>query len=423
MELLHILFIGIVLLLIVVSAFFSGSETAVTGISKAKIHQLSKSGDSKASILKKLYANLPHTITTILVANQMTNHVASTIITWITVDTLGESFVPLIATIFGFIIIVYAEIVPKMIAISNTNKYGMLVVGVLDKAVTVMHHVTNVLEFCAKKSLELFGFDINHNKKETGDDEEELKGAIDLHVTGQDEKQEKLLLNNILELDNVEVSNVMVHRGKLFSIKASLTINEAKKIILNCPYTRIPVWKKNPENIIGILHTKTLLKKIASSDGAASNCTVESIATTPWFIPETTRLLNQLQAFKDRHEHFALVVDEYGDLQGVITLEDILEEIVGEIIDEYDVLDNAIKMQEDGSIITNGMVSVRELNRDFEWELPEDEDFSTIAGLVMSRTRNIPNKGAIIQVEGFQIEILKRSKTSINTVKITRLPI
>lgn len=417
MDLLHILFLVLVVVLVVVSALFSGSETALTGLSRGKIHQLAKSGNKQAILIKDLHNNLPNTITTILVANQMTNHIIATIVTWIAVDVYGESSVPLIATMFGFVIIVYAEIVPKMVAISDPNRYGLAIGNILERAIFIMRPVTKLLETCAEKSLNLMHFDTQEAKQDD-DDEEELKGAIDLHVTGTDEKQEKKMLNNIIDLDDVEVADVMIHRGKLFTIDASKSMAEIKKYVLNCPYTRIPVWSKNPENIIGILHTKTLLKKLAAG---IENCTIASLCTQPWFIPETTKLFRQLQAFRERREHFALVVDEYGDLQGGITLEDILEEIVGEILDESDVLDEDIKMQKDGSAIVNGMVAIRELNRNLEWEMPEDDDFSTIAGLIMSQTRTIPTKGTIVEIPGFRMEILKRSKTSINSVKITRL--
>lgn len=417
MEFLHVLFLVIAILLILVSALFSGSETALTGLSKGKIHQLAKSGNKQAILIKNLHNNLANTITTILVANQMTNHIIATIVTWIAVDVYGESYVPLVATVFGFIVIVYAEIVPKMIAISDPNKYGLVMGNILEKAILVMRPITKLLEGCADKSLKLMHFDTNPHKSED-DDEEELKGAIDLHVTGKDEKQEKRMLNNIIDLDDVEVADVMIHRGQLSTIDASKSLATIKKYVLNCPYTRIPVWSKNPENIIGILHTKTLLKKLASNDEPFK---IESLCTQPWFIPETTKLFQQLQAFRERREHFALVVDEYGDLQGGITLEDILEEIVGEILDESDILDDDIKMQPDGSVIVNGMIAIRELNRNFEWDLPDDEDFSTVAGLIMSQTRTIPNKGEVIEFAGFKFEILKRSKTSINSVKIIKV--
>lgn len=416
MELLHVLFLVLVVVLILVSALFSGSETALTGLSKGKIHQLAKSGNKKAELIKSLHSSLPNTITTILVANQMTNHIITTIVTWIVVDVYGENYVPLVAAFFGFIIIIYAEIVPKMVAISDPTKYGLAMGGILERAIFVMRPITKLLEACADKTLQLLHFDPSA-KKSDFDDEEELKGAIDLHVTGKDEKQEKRMLNNIIDLDDVEVSEVMIHRGQLFTIDASQNIAAIKKLILTSPYTRIPVWSKNPENIIGILHTKTLLRKLATG---AEQYTIESLCTKPWFIPETTKLFQQLQAFRERREHFALVVDEYGDLQGGITLEDILEEIVGEILDESDVLDEDIKMQPDGSIVVDGMVSIRELNRNLEWELPEGDDFSTIAGLIMAKTRAIPNKGVIVNIPGFKIEILKSSKTSINSVKITR---
>jgi Mg2+/Co2+ transporter CorB len=259
--------------------------------------------------------------------------------------------------------------------------------------------------------------------------EEELRGAIDLHAgEGEEVRHERAMLRSILDLADVEVSEIITHRKQVGSIDAGLPPTEIVRAALESPHTRLPLWKDEPDNIVGVLHAKALLRAVQALPGNLDELDVLAIAHPPWFIPESTDLLSQLQAFRARHQHFAIVVDEYGEVLGIVTLEDILEEIVGEIADEHDVVIadehdvviEGVKLQKDGSIVVDGAVTIRDLNRQFEWELP-DEEAATVAGLVLYEARRIPEAGQTFVFHGFRFEILRRQRNQITSLKITPL--
>ncbi|MCH7794985.1 MAG: CBS domain-containing protein, partial [Proteobacteria bacterium] len=251
--------------------------------------------------------------------------------------------------------------------------------------------------------------------------EEELRGAIDLHAgEGEEVRHERAMLRSILDLADVEVSEIITHRKQVGSIDANLPPAEIVGAAIESPHTRLPLWKDEPDNIVGVLHAKALLRAVQALPGNLDELDVLAIANPPWFIPESTDLLSQLQAFRARRQHFAIVVDEYGEVLGIVTLEDILEEIVGEIADEHDVVIEGVKLQKDGSIVVDGAVTIRDLNRQFEWELP-DEEAATVAGLVLYEARRIPEVGQTFVFHGFRFEILRRQRNQITSLKITPL--
>jgi len=230
------------------------------------------------------------------------------------------------------------------------------------------------------------------------------------------------MLRSILDLGDVEVGEIMTHRSSMVMIDAALPTETIVEQVLDAPFTRIPLYRDDPDNIVGVVHAKALLRAIQGSGAPTEfdKIDIDKVAAPPWFIPEATTLLDQLQAFRERHEHFALVVDEYGSLMGLVTLEDILEEIVGEIADEHDVAVPGVHKQPDGSFVINGATTIRDLNREFEWDLP-DEDASTIAGLVMYEARQIPEVGQSFAFHGFRFEILRRRKNRVTLIRVSPL--
>ncbi len=256
------------------------------------------------------------------------------------------------------------------------------------------------------------------------DPDELLRTAIEEH-TSDDEieaaevKQERKMLRSILDLAEVTVVEVMTHRRQMVTIDADLPAGEIVDAALASPFTRPPLWRGEPDNIIGVLHAKSLLRQVRGARGKLTNFAIEEVASPPWFVPDATTLLDQLQAFRTRREHFALVVDEYGSLLGLVTLEDILEEIVGDITDELDTHVAGVFPQPDGSYIVDGTVTVRDFNREFDWELPDETDYSTIAGLVIYESRDIPEVGQTFTFFGFRFEILKRQRNQIATIRVT----
>jgi len=253
---------------------------------------------------------------------------------------------------------------------------------------------------------------------------EALRSAIEEHTSADAEeaaeiRQERKMLRSILDLADVTVGEVMTHRRQMVTIDADLPAAEIVDSALASPFTRLPLWRDEPDNIIGVVHAKSLLREVRVARGKMETLNIDDVASQPWFVPDATSLLDQLQAFRARREHFALVVDEYGSLLGLVTLEDILEEIVGDITDELDTHVPGVYPQPDGSYIVDGTVTVRDLNREFDWELPDETDYATVAGLVIYESRDIPEVGQTFTFFGFRFEILKRQRHQIQTLRVT----
>ncbi|MDR2681754.1 MAG: CNNM domain-containing protein [Holosporaceae bacterium] len=414
----YIIFTLVILFLIAISGFISGAETAITGASKAHLYHLAKKGDERAKKVISLREKMTTSIGTILVINQIFLYFIPMISVLFSVKYLSPAETAVVQALIGAATITYAEIFPKMVAIQFTSKYALFVAPFVKSIVTLLKPLVSVLEFCARFSLRLMRVNMEDRLPDKSDDE--LRGAIEMHESGgdEDEAQKKIMLKSILDLEEITVSHIMVHRKNLKTIDVSLPLEKIAAELTSCPFSRIPVWKDNPENIIGVLKTKTFFRAVQLGNGDMANMKINSLISPPWFIPETTHLLDQLQNFRKKREHFALVVDEYGDLMGCITLEDILEEIVGEITDEYDdATASGVRLHSDGCVIADGTTPVRDLNRQFNWNIPEEEA-ATIAGYIMHELRKIPDVGQIYVLSNYKIEILRRQRNQIGLVKI-----
>jgi Mg2+/Co2+ transporter CorB len=248
---------------------------------------------------------------------------------------------------------------------------------------------------------------------------EELRGAVDLmHLEGGVIKEDRDMFGGLLDLRELEVSDVMVHRTKMQMLNADDAPAKLVSEVLASPYTRLPLWRGKPENIIGVLHTKDLLRALEAQKGDVERLDIAGLVAPPWFVPDTTSLADQLKAFLKRKTHFALVVDEYGEVMGLVTLEDILEEIVGDIADEHDIVITGVRPQPDGSVNVDGSVPVRDLNRAMDWRLPDDAA-TTIAGLVIHAARTIPEPGQAFTFYGFKFEVLRKQRNRITALRIT----
>ena len=266
----------------------------------------------------------------------------------------------------------------------------------------------------------MFGINIDENQPILSP-HEELRGAVDLlHREGGVEKHDRDMFGGVLDLRELDVSEVMVHRTNMISMKVDDPAEEVVNAVIASPVTRIPFWRDNPENIVGVLHVKDLLRALHAVDGDAAKVDIQALLTPPWFVPDTRPVSEQLKAFRRRKTPFALVVDEYGEVEGLVTLEDILEEIVGDITDEHDVAMPGVRRQPDGSVIVEGAVSIRDLNRVMEWNLP-DEEANTIAGLVIHEARSIPEVGQSFTFHGFRFRVLRRARNRITSLRIQPL--
>ncbi len=408
-----------VLVLLVLSALFSGSETALTAVSRARLHQLERRGMRRAVRVNRLIARPERLIGTILLGNNLVNILASALATSVLIALFGKAGVAYATMIMTALVVIFAEVLPKTYALNRPNRTALAAAPLISPIVTALGPVTDLIQAVVRGLLALFGA-IMRGKDEIADASEELRGALALHARdGAMVKSDRDMLDGILDLSDVEVSEIMIHRNNMVMMDSDRPAGDIAKELLATPYSRVPLWQGDMDNIIGILHAKDLLRAIsAAQNDTAAAPGLRSLLRAPWFVPETTSLIAQLNAFRARREHFALVVDEYGALMGMVTLEDILEEIVGDISDEHDVSRSAaVRREAGGSYMVDGVVTVRDLNRDFDWELPED-DAATIAGLVIHIARRIPDIGERFELEDFSFEVMRRLRNQITSVRI-----
>ncbi|RED51241.1 HlyC/CorC family transporter [Aestuariispira insulae] len=409
---------GIILFLLLLSGFFSGSETALTAASRARMHQLKKQGEERAKTVLELHDRKDRMIGAILLGNNLVNILASALATSLFLVAFGEAGVVYATLVMTLLVLIFAEVLPKTWALANPNKFALVVGPIMRVVITVFSPFTLTVQAVVRATLHLMGVRL-HEEWDDEHKEEELRGVIDLH-DGEDPEtqQERKMLNSILDLDDVEVSDVMTHRSEVVTLDLSLPTEENINKVLSSPFTRIPLTEGDQDNIVGILHAKPLLRAIREQEGNAADIDLKALSSPPWFVPDSTTLLDQLQAFRERREHFAVVVDEYGSLMGIVTLEDILEEIVGNIDDEHDVTVRGVHPQPDGDYVIDGSVTIRDLNRDLEWDLPDD-DAATVAGLVLYESRLIPEAGQVFSFYGYRFEVLRRHRNRIKTVRVT----
>ncbi|PPR74619.1 MAG: Magnesium and cobalt efflux protein CorC [Alphaproteobacteria bacterium MarineAlpha3_Bin4] len=407
--------------LLFVSAFFSGSETALTAASKPVMHQLEQKGESRATTVNRLHARKERLLGAILLGNNLVNILASALATSLMIATFGEPGVAYATITMTLLILVFAEILPKTYAFKHANRVALIIAPAVNLVVMVLTPLTAAVNALVAALLKLAGIDYRAAEAFAASDEE-LRGAIELH-DGDDSsiQHERAMLRSVLDLGEVQVGEIMVHRTNLTAIDTDLPVAEVVSGILDSPYTRMPLWREDPDNVIGVLHAKSLLRELRTRDGNLDGLDVTALAAEPWFVPEQTLLLDQLEAFRARREHFALVVDEYGSLMGVVTLEDILEEIVGDIDDEHDHTVTGVQQNADGNYTVNGTVTIRDLNREFEWGLP-DEAAATIAGLVLHESRRIPEVGQSFMFHSFRFDIIRREQHKITQIRITPPP-
>lgn len=411
--------LGIILFLIVLSAFFSGAETALTAVSKPLMTQLERRGDKRAAMVNALHARKEKLIGALLLGNNLVNILASALATSLAISLFGEAGVAYATGAMTFTVLIFAEILPKTYAFKTANRAALAIAPLVKGLVWVLSPVTWTIHKLVWVLLKAAGIDY-HAEDAFDTSEEELRGAIELHAAEEETSdEERAMLHSILDLDDVWVSEIMTHRKNVAMIDADTPPEEVVAQVLESPYTRLPLWKDDPDNIVGVLHAKALLRAVRSRDGGdLGGLDVTELAAEAWFVPETTTLLDQLQAFRARHEHFALVIDEYGSLQGIVTLEDILEEIVGDITDEHDRPHSGVRRELGGTYLVEGTVTLRDLNRDLGWELP-DEHASTIAGLVLYESRRIPDVGQAFRFHGFKFEIVRRHRHQITAIRVT----
>lgn len=406
-----------IFVLLLLSAFFSGSETALTAASRPLMHRLEQGGDRRAGVVRRLRERTDRLIGTILLGNNLVNILASALATSVLISVFGEAGVVYATLLMTLLVLIFSEIMPKTYAFRHADQVALWVGPIINGLAVFFAPVTQSIGVLVNAMFSLFGADPKA-KGGIGPSGEELRGAIDLHEGEGDVKHERAMLRSILDLNEVSVGEVMAHRKNVTMIDVADPPEAVVAQVLASPFTRIPLWKSEPDNIVGVVHAKALLRAVQGRGGNVSALDIVALSAKPWFVPDSTNLLDQLQAFRRRREHFALVVDEYGSLMGIVTLEDILEEIVGDIADEHDIAVPGVVRQLDGSFVVQGSVTIRDLNREFEWNLP-DEEAVTIAGLILHEARRIPDVGQAFMFYGLRFSILRRHRHQITSIRIT----
>lgn len=409
--------IAIIIGLLLLLGFFAGAETALTVASRPLMHTLEKEGDRRAALVNRLHDRKERLLGSILLGNTVVHILASALATSVSIAAFGEAGIAYATAGMTVVVLVFCEILPKTFAIQHANKAALFIAPLMRVLVGVLGPAIHTIHVFVDSLLRLFGARAAR-ETDMAAAMMELRGAIEVHASEEGVEAERKMLRSILDLDDVGVSDIMVHRKIAVTINADLPPSDIVDEILGSPFTRIPLWRGTPDNIIGVVHAKDVLRAVRALAGEVAKLDVAELASPPWFIPDSTTLLEQLHAFRQRREHFALVVDEYGALLGIVTLEDILEEIVGDISDEHDIAVAGVRPQADGSYAVDGSVTLRDLNRQFEWRLPDDEA-ATIAGLLLHESRTIPNVGQVFRYYGFRFEVLRRHRNQLTSIRIT----
>jgi Mg2+/Co2+ transporter CorB len=419
---------GAILVLLVLSALFSGSETALTTANRGKLHGLADRGDATAARAFRLTEDKERLIGAILLGNNFANIMAASLATWLFTHLFGESGVAVATIVMTAVVLIFAEVMPKTYAITNAENLASRVGGIIAPLVIVLSPVVNAVRAFVRALLRFLGVETDP-KAQILAAQEEIADAIALHHSeGAVEKADRDRLLGALDLGQRQVEEVMMHRRDIEMIDAEAAPAEILAQAINSSHTRIPIFRGEPENIVGVIHAKDLSRAVHrfvqehdGGEGALEGFDIMDVAMEPYFVPESTPLDEQLREFLRRRSHFALVVDEYGALQGLITLEDIIEEIVGDIADEHDVEAPAgIEPQPDGSVEVEGGVTIRDLNRACDWALP-DEEANTIAGLVIHEAQSIPNAGQAFTFHGFRFEVLEREQNRLTRLLVRKL--
>ena len=411
--------IAAILVLLVLSGFFNGSETALTAASRARMHALEQEGNKRAKTVNELIRHPEKMIGSILIGNTIVDVLAASLATGLGVTLFGPAGIVYATTVVSVLIIIFSSVLPKTYAMASSDRAALAVAPVLRTVIWLLTPLTVALEVVVRLLLKL---------TPSKDDDaanilaahEEIRGTIELgRQGGAFQKVDAAMLGGVLDLRDLQVLDVMVHRTKMETVNAGDPPRRIVEQVLAGQFSRLPVWRNEPENIIGVLHTKDLLAAVAKSGWEPDKIDVTSILTPPWFVPDTSSLKEQLGQFLARKTQMALVVDEYGEVQGLVTLEDILEEIVGQISDEHDT-EPQVRAQADGSVNVEGAMAIRDLNRAMGWALP-DEEATTVAGLVMHEAQMIPEIGQAFTFHGYRFEVVRKQRNRVTGVRVRKL--
>ena len=420
MTIIDWLTVAAIFICLLVSAFFSASETALTASSRAAMMRLERQGRRDAGIVNRLLATRERLLGAILFGNNLTTIAASTLATGLLLTLFGKAGVLYATLVMTVLIFVASEVLPKTAAFNMPDRMALAVAQPIDRMVRWLLPLLKAVEWLVRIILRGVGMPVGKLQSILAP-REELRGAVDLlHRAGIVEKFDRDMMGGVLDLRELTVSDVMVHRTKMVMLDADDPAQALVDATLAAKVTRLPLWRGTPDNIIGVLQVKDLLRALHDTGGAAAKIDIPALATRPWFVPDTTPLYEQIKAFRARKTALALVVDEYGELEGLVTLEDIVEEIVGDISDTQDIAVPGVRALPDGSVNVDGSVPVRDLNRAMDWNIP-DHEATTIAGVVIHEARSIPEPGQSFTFYGYRFNVLQKNRNRITALRVTPL--
>ena len=413
------LIISLIIGLLAFGALMAAGETSITASAPGKLHKLKSDGNKRATTVLKIIKIKDRVISTLLIGNSLANTLCTTIATSLFIDILGDDIGAVVASIvMSFVIIVFSEVVPKAIAVAKPEKIALFTAPAIVLLLQLFKPLNILLAYVVK----IFCFVFRINLKQEVSVEDEVRGVIEHHMhEGNVVKDDRDMLGGILDIRNMVTGDIMIHRSKVFAINIDTPNETLLKTALASNHTRIPIWEKAPDNIIGILHIKDLVRKIHGAKINIKEINVRSLLKAPIFVPDNALLTQQLQLFKEGQSHLACVVDEYGDLQGIITMEDVIEEVFGQIYDEHDYTHNKITKNSENEYIIDGSLSIRDVNRELGWNLPEAEA-TTIAGFVINEMKKIPNQGEFITMDNLKIVVKKKTQNRIKTLSVFVYP-
>jgi len=404
--------------LILLNAFFSAAETALTGASRARMATLEREGDKKAARVNTLNENRERMIGAVLLGANLVQVLASAISASIFASLYGDLAPLITAIVLTPLLLIFGEVGPKTLAITGADNIARNVALPVQWMVRFLAPIVAAVQWIVNNGLKLFGVRVDESVDVLTAARAEIGGTIEMHAEeGGVEAEQRHRLLGALDLSELTIADVMIHRKSIRSLDIDLPPREIIAQAMSSPHTRLPLWQNEPDNIVGILHARDLLRAI--SEHGRDGFDVNDVKRTPWFTPMQTSAEDQLAEFLRRREHFAVVVDEYGALMGLVTLEDILEEIVGDIKDEHDIAIQGVRPQPDGSVNVDGTVPIRDLNRMMNWDLP-DEEAVTIAGLVIHEAQAIPDPGQRFAFHGYRFQVLRRQRNQLTALRVER---
>jgi Mg2+/Co2+ transporter CorB len=405
--------------LLALSAFFAGSETALTAVSPGRMHQLETDGSVAAARVNRLVGNRERLIGALLLGNTFVNILSSSIATYVLEPHVGHNAVVIVTAIMTVVILIFGEVLPKTLAIARTDRFALTVARPVQVVVSVLGPVVGTVQKIVWVMLQLVGVS-GVNKGIVADEvHDEIRGTVNLrHMQGSVERESRDMISGVLDLRDLTVGDVATHRKKMMTIDIGQPPEEIVRELMATRHARVPVWKGEPDNIVGVLRTRNLVRAVLGNKDAFKNLDFAALMSPPWFVPETMKVEELLEAFRERRTHFALVVDEYGVIMGLVTREDVLDEVFGGIPDEsMPRVQPDARPQIDGSYLVEGTTPIRDLNREFDWHLP-DEEATTIAGLVIHEARTIPDVGQRFAFYDFKFEVMRRQRNQITVLRV-----